>query len=109
MAPECCRAGGAARRVGWAALPGLALLAVPKCPLCLAAYLSVVVGTGAAAPLSRALHPLGVVAAVLAAVLAVVAVAARLRRARGLCAGSRPRQAGGAGRCAPVGRADDRD
>ena len=43
---------------GWAAAQALALLVLPKCPLCLAAYLSVVgVGSGVAAPLFAWLLP----------------------------------------------------
>ena len=44
----------------WAALvPGILLVAAPKCPLCIAAYLAVAgIGAGAAATAARAIHPL---------------------------------------------------
>lgn len=76
MTPECCARRRPRRsRLSWAVVPGLALLAVPKCPLCLAAYLSIVgLGAGTAAWLARLIHPL----ALAVAALAVAVVAARL-------------------------------
>jgi hypothetical protein len=75
-------------RVPWAALiPGLLLVVVPKCPLCLAAYLTVVgISAGAAAPLAGAIHPLiplvGALGLALFVVQAARAICARHRRAR---------------------------
>jgi hypothetical protein len=68
------------RRVPWAALiPGLMLVAVPKCPLCIAAYLAVAgISAGAAATLARAVHPM----LWLIAALGLAMFAARIVRAR---------------------------
>jgi hypothetical protein len=45
---------------------GAAAVLVPKCPLCLAAYLAVVgIGAGAATTVSRVIHPLLLAVAVL--------------------------------------------
>jgi predicted membrane-bound spermidine synthase len=83
MAPERCGCTGRGRRrarLAWALAPWLALAALPKCPLCIAAYLCAIgVGAGVAAPLAGAMLPL----ARLAAVLSLVALALyALRRAR---------------------------
>lgn len=86
MAPECgcAYARPATRtpvRVAWGALvPGLAAAVLPKCPLCLAAYLSVIgVSASAAAPWVQVLHP----ASIVVAAIAVGVVLARLvRRSR---------------------------
>jgi hypothetical protein len=58
-----------ATRAGWiAVVPGLALLAAPKCPLCLAAYLSLLgVSVGTAGALAPLLAPIGVGLGALAA------------------------------------------
>jgi MYXO-CTERM domain-containing protein len=50
-----------ATRAGWiAVVPGLALIAAPKCPLCLAAYLSLLgVSVGTAGALTPLLAPIG--------------------------------------------------
>jgi hypothetical protein len=68
-------------RLSWGAFAsGVALALLPKCPLCLAAYLTVLgVGTGAAASLARLLHPL---AASIAAVVLAVFVLRLARRAQ---------------------------
>ncbi len=54
MASSC----SGARRTGWAIVPVLALVALPKCPLCLAAYLSLLgLGAGVAGELAAAARP----------------------------------------------------
>jgi hypothetical protein len=87
MAPDrCCGAAAARHRraqLGWALAPWIALAALPKCPLCIVAYLSAIgLGAGVAAPLAGALLPIARAAAVLSvAVIALWAVHA-VRRAR---------------------------
>lgn len=87
--PEPCCAHRARRslssprsRLSWGALvSGVALALLPKCPLCLAAYLTVLgLGTGASGSLAHALHPLA--ALVAAFVLGLFALRLVLRLAR---------------------------
>src|SRR5262245_37745829 len=86
MAPECClsaahRAAHARpARIPWTALlSGLLLVLVPKCPLCVAAYLTVVgISAGAAAALAHVIHPLILLVAALSLVLLVVRIARRI-------------------------------
>jgi hypothetical protein len=63
-----------ARRAGWlAVVPGLALIAAPKCPLCLAAYLSLLgVGAGAASAAAPLFAPIGVALVAATALVALV-------------------------------------
>ena len=76
MASECCRA----RRTGWALVPMIALAVLPKCPLCLAAYLSLLgLGTGVASALAAVLHPSLIAIAGLALGWAAVVAARRPR------------------------------
>jgi hypothetical protein len=89
MAPECHCAGArpAVRtpvRVAWGALvPGLAMAVLPKCPLCLAGYLSVLgLGAGTAGPWLRVLHPASLVVAAVALGVVVTRLARRARAAR---------------------------
>lgn len=87
MAPDrgCC-AGPRRRPVGlaWALAPWLALAALPKCPLCIVAYLSAIgIGAGIAAPLASVALPAARVAAVVASAAVAVAVVRAARRARG--------------------------
>jgi hypothetical protein len=87
-APECCcaapRRASLSRpsRLSWGALAsGVALALLPKCPLCLAAYLTMLgLGTGAAASLAQVLHPLAALVAVLVLALFVVRLAQRTQR-----------------------------
>jgi hypothetical protein len=85
MAPDrcCCAAPRRRARLGWALAPWIALAALPKCPLCIVAYLSAIgVGAGVAAPLAGALIPIARVAAVVALAAVAVAVVRMARRAR---------------------------
>ena len=87
MAPDrCCSAAGPRRRragLAWALAPWIALAALPKCPLCIVAYLSAIgIGAGIAAPLASALIPIARVAAVVALVAVAVTVVCAARRAR---------------------------
>ena len=73
MAPDCCRRS----RAGWTLVPALALAVAPKCPLCVAAYLSVIgLGTGVAGVIV-ALRPAAIV---LVVVIALVMARRFLRR-----------------------------
>ena len=87
MTPECCAHRAVSRRVGipWAALvSGILLVAAPKCPLCIAAYLAVAgIGAGAAATAARVLHPmLSLIAALGLGLFAVQLVGAARRYAK---------------------------
>jgi hypothetical protein len=84
MAPDRCRCAGRGRRsrLAWAVAPWLALAALPKCPLCIAAYLCALgVGAGIAAPLAGALIPIARVAAVVSLVALALHALRRARRA----------------------------
>jgi hypothetical protein len=83
MAPDrcSCTGRGARRaRLAWALAPWLAVAALPKCPLCIAAYLCAIgVSAGVAAPVAGAMVPVARIAAVLS--IAAIALHA-VRRAR---------------------------
>lgn len=84
MAPECrCAAGPRRRaRLAWSLAPAIALAVLPKCPLCVVAYLSAIgIGAGIAAPLAGVLVPVARVAAVAALVAIAVWAARRAHRA----------------------------
>lgn len=85
MAPERCGCTGRGRRrarLAWAVAPWLALAALPKCPLCIAAYLCAIgVGAGVAAPLAGAMIPIARLAAVVSAVALALYALRRARRA----------------------------
>ncbi|HEX3765470.1 MAG TPA: hypothetical protein VHW23_42535 [Kofleriaceae bacterium] len=64
-------------------MPGVALAVLPKCPLCVVAYLSAIgIGAGIASPLAGVLVPAARVAAVVALVAIALWAAHGLRRAR---------------------------
>jgi hypothetical protein len=78
MAGQCCVGGSAsrrlARRLSMAAasiLPGAVLVLLPKCPLCLAAWLTVVTGIGFSAVAAAWVRGMLLVFWVAAAALAV--------------------------------------
>jgi drug/metabolite transporter (DMT)-like permease len=50
MTRQCCTGGTASRRLAAAFVPGVLLALLPKCPLCLAAWLTV--ATGVSFPVS---------------------------------------------------------
>ena len=86
MTGQCCTGEGTssrlARRLSGAAaciLPGAALVVLPKCPLCLAAWLTIVTGIGLPAAVAARLH--GLLVAFWAAAVALAAV--QLIRRRG--------------------------
>ncbi len=84
MKTECCSSrrgkGRAARTARWSFLPGRLLALVPKCPMCLAAYLAVFgVGAGTAALIAPWLRPVGIVL-LGAAALATAWILFRARR-----------------------------
>ena len=86
MTRACCagegRTGRLARRLSGAAasvLPGAALLALPKCPLCLAVWLTATTGTGMSA--AAAGHVREAIVLVWIAVVAVMAAQILRRRA----------------------------
>ncbi len=87
MAPDrgCCDAGRGRRpaRLAWALAPWIALAALPKCPLCIVAYLCAIgVSAGVAGPLASAALPIARIAAALSlAAIALWAIHA-VRRAR---------------------------
>lgn len=84
MTGQCCTGEGpsrrlARRRAGAAAsiLPGALLVLLPKCPLCLAAWLTVVTGVGVSATAAAHVRGLIVVVWVVAAALAAVQIIRR--------------------------------
>lgn len=84
MAPDrpCCAARPRRRRarLAWTLVPWIALATLPKCPLCIVAYLSAIgIGAGIAGPLASVALPAAVVALAVIAV-AVVRMARRARR-----------------------------
>ncbi|MGD0000875.1 MAG: hypothetical protein ABSE21_12320, partial [Bryobacteraceae bacterium] len=65
MVAQCCTGGGPSRRLarrlsGAAAsiLPGAVLVLLPKCPLCLAAWLALVTGIGVSAAAAQCVRGL---------------------------------------------------
>ncbi len=89
MTGQCCTGEGpsrrlARRRTGAAAsmLPGAVLALLPKCPLCLAAWLTVATGVGVSAPAAARVRGLIVVFWVAAMALAAAQIIRRraLRR-----------------------------
>jgi hypothetical protein len=79
----CCGRGQRSRRtrLAWAAAPWIALAALPKCPLCIVAYLSAIgIGAGIAGPLASVALPIVRVAALASVVALTLWVARRARR-----------------------------
>jgi hypothetical protein len=83
MTAQCCTGGGPSRRLarpsGAAAsiLPGTLLLFLPKCPLCLAAWLTVVTGIGISPAAAAWVRELIVVFSVAAVALAAAQIVRR--------------------------------
>ena len=84
MTGQCCRSGTAscrpARRLSKAAaslLPGALLVLLPKCPMCLAAWLAVVTGIGFTATGAAWLRGTLVVLSVAAVAIAAVSILRR--------------------------------
>ncbi len=72
------RAGATAR---WLA-PGLTLVMIPKCPVCLAAYVALATGIGLSLPVAAVLRMALLSACVLALALAAAGTARRFRAAQ---------------------------
>ena len=96
MTAQCCTGGRPSRRLarrlsGAAAsiLPGALLVLLPKCPLCLAAWLTVV--TGIAVPAAAAAQMRGLIVLLWAAAALAAAQIVR-RRANGGASSPVPRQ-----------------
>ena len=86
MAPDRCCAAGRRRpaRLAWALAPWIALAALPKCPLCIVAYLCAIgVSAGVAAPLASLALPAARIAAVISLAVIALWIAHAARRARG--------------------------
>jgi len=81
MSGQCCRR-GSRRRAGVAAsiLPGAALVLLPKCPLCLAAWLGLMTGVGVSAVAAAYLRGAIVVLCVASVALGISPVMARIIR-----------------------------
>jgi hypothetical protein len=78
MARRCCTGGGTprrlARRLSAAAatlLPGAVLVLLPKCPLCLAAWLTVLTGVGVSAATAAHLRGISMVFCIAAVAIGV--------------------------------------
>ena len=87
MTAHCCAGGGpsrplARRLFGVAAsiLPGVALVLFPKCPLCLAAWLTIVTGIGVSSAAVARVRGLIVVFGVAGVVLAAAQIIRALSR-----------------------------
>lgn len=90
MTAQCCTGGGPsrrlARRLSAAAasiLPGAALLLLPKCPLCVAAWLTLVTGIAVPAAAARGLRGLIVLFWITALALATAYLVRRRGARRG--------------------------
>ena len=97
MTAQCCTGGGPSRRpargrTGAAAslLPGAVLVLLPKCPLCLAAWLTVV--TGVAVPAAAAARVRGLIVVFWVAAVALAAAEIVRRRANRRASSPLPRQ-----------------
>jgi threonine/homoserine/homoserine lactone efflux protein len=102
MTAHCCAQRGGlpplARRLSEAAasmLPGLGLVLLPKCPLCLAAWLTIATGVAVSAAVAAWIH--GLIVAFGVAVVAFVAVQMIRRRERARETGGRTSACAAAG------------
>jgi len=78
MAGQCCTGEGPLRRLARKLfeavapiLPGTALVLLPKCPVCLAAWLTVTTGLGVSAAAAASVRALIIVSSIAAVALAV--------------------------------------
>ena len=76
----CCAPPRSPKAAWGAFVPAIAAILAPKCPLCLAGYLSLVgLGSGAATFAAPLLRPLGLALALVAAAVIVVGLGRRAR------------------------------
>jgi hypothetical protein len=87
VTPQCCTGEKASRRLarrlsGTAAslIPGAVLVLLPKCPLCLAAWLTVITGTAVSATVAA--HVRGLIVVVWLTAVALTAALLLMRRLR---------------------------
>ncbi|HLH36685.1 MAG TPA: hypothetical protein VKX41_18580 [Alloacidobacterium sp.] len=87
---QCCyiKTNRRPQRSGWRSISGCAgsgalLVLLPKCPLCIAAYLAMWTGASVAMPIATRVHPLLEIVFLISAILLLVrCMAMRTRHAR---------------------------